>query len=61
MVPAYLSLAVLEKLQKADVQCRIVTVEGEGHTFDGKVQKDLKTWKVQRTGFDWLEDFIESS
>lgn len=61
LVPIHLSYAVFDKLKGAGVPCKFILVEGEGHTFAGKMRKGSKTWETQRLGFDWLEAQIKST
>ena len=61
MVPIHLSRKMHAELQKAGVKTTFIEVDGEPHTFVGKMQKGSKTWHTQRKGFDWLEQIVDSS
>ncbi|KAK0654900.1 Alpha/Beta hydrolase protein [Cercophora newfieldiana] len=56
MVPIDLSRALYAALQKAGVQCGMVEVAGEGHTFAARMEVGSQTWTLQRQGFDFLEN-----
>jgi acetyl esterase/lipase len=61
MVPMRLSKKMFEKLKHAGVDCEMIEVPGEEHTFAGKMVKESQTWERQRRGFDWVEKRIRSS
>lgn len=61
MIPMRLSKVFEEKLKDAGVEVEFFEVEGEGHTFCGKMQKGSKTWETQRLGFDFLEKVLQRS
>lgn len=54
-IPIRLSKEFEEKLKGKGVQTAFFEVEGEPHTFVGKMVRGSKTWDTQRKGFDWLE------
>ena len=54
-IPMRLSKEFEGKLRRKGVQTAFFEVEGEPHTFVGKMVKGSKTWDTQRKGFDWLE------
>jgi len=59
MVPLGMSKEMYKRLQHAGVQCNMVEVPGEPHTFVGKMVKGSHTWNLQREGFDFLQRLIE--
>jgi dipeptidyl aminopeptidase/acylaminoacyl peptidase len=61
MVPMYLSKRLYETMKAAGVECEMIVVPGEEHTFAGKMTKGSQTWAVQRKGFDWVERRISFS
>ncbi|KAI8934946.1 hypothetical protein NX059_008613 [Plenodomus lindquistii] len=61
MVPMAISKAFAEKLKEKGGEVEFFEVEGEGHTFCGKMVKGSKTWESQRRGFDWLEGVVKRS
>lgn len=61
MIPMRLSKAFEEKLRGHGVKTEFFEVEGEPHTFVGKMIKGSKTWDTQRKGFDWLEAVLRES
>ncbi|KAL2824789.1 Alpha/Beta hydrolase protein [Aspergillus cavernicola] len=58
MVPVELSRKLFEVLKGAGVECGMVEVPGEGHTFAMGMEVGGATWVVQRRGFEWLEGII---
>jgi len=60
MVPIKMSEKMLERLRVEGVQCDMIIVPGEPHTFVGQMKKGSKTWDLQRKGFDWLQTIIET-
>ncbi|KZM21314.1 uncharacterized protein EKO05_0006312 [Ascochyta rabiei] len=60
-IPMRLSKEFEEKLKGYGVSTRFIEVEGEPHTFVGKMKKGSKTWDTQRKGFDWLEEQLKAS
>ncbi|KIV99589.1 uncharacterized protein PV09_08766 [Verruconis gallopava] len=59
MVPMRLSKMLYDKLRAAGVDCVLIEVPGEEHTFAGKMVKGSRTWEIQRKGFDWVEQRIQ--
>ncbi|KAF3052774.1 hypothetical protein E8E11_011288 [Didymella keratinophila] len=60
-IPMRLSKEFETKLKGKGVQTAFFEVEGEPHTFVGKMVKGSRTWESQRRGFDWLEERLEES
>lgn len=60
-IPMRLSKEFEVKLKEKGVKTAFFEVEGEPHTFVGKMVKGSKTWESQRRGFDWLEERLEES
>ncbi|PLB49618.1 alpha/beta-hydrolase [Aspergillus steynii IBT 23096] len=58
MVPGFLSRELLGVLRAKGVECEMVDVEGEDHTFAMGMQVGSRTWEVQRKGFEFLERVI---
>lgn len=58
MVPITLSQELYAVLQKQGVECKMIEVPGEEHTFAGKMRKGDRTWDLQRKGFDWIETVL---
>ncbi|EUC40262.1 hypothetical protein COCMIDRAFT_109272 [Bipolaris oryzae ATCC 44560] len=58
MVPIHLSRALFDELRKHDVQCGMIEVPDEEHTFAAKMQIGSETWNLQRQGFDFLQSLI---
>jgi acetyl esterase/lipase len=61
MIPMRLSKAFEGALQAAGVEVEFFEVQGEGHTFCGKMQRGSRTWETQRLGFDFLERVLQRS
>lgn len=61
MIPTHLSRSFANKLRESGVKVEMNEVEGEGHTFCGKMEKGGKTWETQRKGFDFLERVLKKS
>lgn len=61
MIPMRLSKAFAKVLSEQGVETEFFEVEGEPHTFCGKMVKGSATWDSQRRGFDWLEGVLERS
>ncbi|KAL6703585.1 hypothetical protein ACN47E_009530 [Coniothyrium glycines] len=61
MVPMRFSRELEAKLNEKGVRNEFIEVEGEPHTFCGKMEKGSKTWDTQRKGFDFLERIIKES
>ncbi|TID27548.1 putative U3 small nucleolar RNA-associated protein 13 [Venturia nashicola] len=55
MVPITLSQELYAVLKREGVECEMIEVPGEEHTFAGKMVKGGQTWELQRKGFDWVE------
>lgn len=59
MVPGFLSRELLAVLERNGVDCEMVNVEGEDHTFAMGMEVGSRTWEVQRRGFEFLERVIQ--
>jgi acetyl esterase/lipase len=59
MIPMSLSQDLEKRLKEEGVEVEFIEVEGEEHTFAGKMEKGSKTWDTQRKGFDWLEKMLD--
>ncbi len=60
-IPMRLSKEFELELKSKGVKTAFFEVEGEAHTFVGKMVKGSRTWDMQRRGFDWLEDRLLES
>lgn len=60
-IPIGLSRLFEEKLKSLGGKVTFFEVEGEPHTFVGKMVKGSKTWETQRKGFDFLEEVLSGS
>jgi dipeptidyl aminopeptidase/acylaminoacyl peptidase len=60
MIPMSLSQDLEKRLKEEGVEVEFIEVEGEGHTFAGKMEKGSKTWDTQRKGFDWLKKMLDT-
>ncbi|KAB8216801.1 Alpha/Beta hydrolase protein [Aspergillus novoparasiticus] len=58
MVPIYLSRELVKVLEAKGIECEIVEVPGEDHTFAMGMEVGSRTWEMQRRGFDFLERII---
>jgi acetyl esterase/lipase len=61
MVPISLSKDLLEALKGQGVEVDMIEVDGEEHTFAGKMVKGSKTWETQKRGFDYVDMVLEKS
>lgn len=61
MIPMRLSKKFERILKDEGVEVEFYEVEGEGHTFCGKMVKGSRTWETQRLGFDFLEKILRRS
>lgn len=59
MVPIEMSNAMFQRLKEEDIDCDMIKVPGEPHTFVGRMKKGSQTWDLQRKGFDFLQRIIE--
>jgi acetyl esterase/lipase len=59
MVPLRLSKMLYQKLKNAGVDCEMIEVPGEEHTFAGKMVKGSQTWELQRKGFEWVKHRLQ--
>ncbi|KAK0611312.1 Alpha/Beta hydrolase protein [Immersiella caudata] len=59
MVPIELSRRLYAALREHGVQCGMVEVAGEGHTFAARMEVESQTWRLQQLGFDFLERLLE--
>ena len=57
-VPIQLSREVFGRLKEEMVECKMIEIPGEGHTFAAKMAVGSRTWDLQRQGFDFLEEVI---
>ncbi|KAJ4053160.1 hypothetical protein NW756_007889 [Fusarium oxysporum] len=58
-VPIHLSRKLFDVLKQNGVNCCMVEVPGEEHTFAAKMEVGSVTWNLQRQGFDFLESLIQ--
>ncbi|KAL6235706.1 Alpha/Beta hydrolase protein [Aspergillus navahoensis] len=58
MVSVEVSRELYRVLRERGVECGIVEVEGEDHTFAMGMEVGSRTWIRQREGFEWLEKVI---
>ncbi|RAQ64772.1 hypothetical protein COH20_012189 [Aspergillus flavus] len=58
MVPIYLSRELVRVLEENGIECEMVEVPGEDHTFAMGMEVGSRTWELQRRGFDFLEMVI---
>ncbi|OGM39801.1 hypothetical protein ABOM_011558 [Aspergillus bombycis] len=58
MVPICLSRELVRVLEEKGVECEMVEVPGEDHTFAMGMEVGSRTWEMQRKGFDFLERII---
>jgi acetyl esterase/lipase len=58
MVPVDVSRRLWEVLKEKGVECGMVEVEGEDHTFALGMEVGGRVWKRSREGFEWLEEVI---
>ncbi|KAK4446927.1 Alpha/Beta hydrolase protein [Podospora aff. communis PSN243] len=58
MVPMDLSQKLYAALRSMGIQCGMVEVPGEGHTFAARMEVGSQTWRLQRKGFDFLENLL---
>lgn len=61
MIPMSLSQHLCKRLKEEGVEVEFVEVEGQEHTFAGKMERGSKTWNTQRKGFEWLQMILERS
>ena len=61
MIPIAMSRHLEALLKQQNIPTELFEVEGEPHTFLGKMQKGSRTWETQRRGFDFLERVLRSS
>lgn len=54
MVPIFLSRELVKVLREKEVECEMVDVPGEDHTFAMGMEVGSRTWEVHRSGFDCL-------
>ncbi|KAJ4982694.1 hypothetical protein SVAN01_11810 [Stagonosporopsis vannaccii] len=60
-IPISLSRELEGRLREEGVETGFFEVQGEGHTFAGKMAKGSQTWESQRRGFEWLAQRLEES
>ncbi|KAL3469432.1 Alpha/Beta hydrolase protein [Aspergillus californicus] len=58
MVPVWLNRRLYGVLQEKGVECEMVEIPGEGHTFAMGMAVGSRTWDLSRQGFEWLERII---
>ncbi|KAF9774290.1 hypothetical protein IL306_007730 [Fusarium sp. DS 682] len=58
-VPIHHSRTLFSVLKDTGVQCGMVEVPGEEHTFAAKMEVGSVTWQLQSEGFDFLESLIK--
>lgn len=61
MIPISISRNLEKRLKESSVETAFYEVEGEPHTFVGKMVKGSETWNTQRRGFDFLESVLKKS
>lgn len=61
MIPIDISRNFEIRLREFKVETDFFEVEGEAHTFVGKMEKGSPTWYTQRQGFDFLEGVLDRS
>ena len=61
MIPIHISKKFEARLKENNVESALIEVEGEPHTFVGKMEKGSQTWVTQRQGFDFLDDVLSRS
>ncbi|KAM0237869.1 hypothetical protein ACHAP5_008877 [Fusarium lateritium] len=60
MVPISLSKDLLQELNKHNIQCHLLDIPDEEHTFAARMKVGSPTWNLQRQGFDFLDSLIKS-
>jgi len=60
-IPIELSRELEARLREEGVQTELFVVQGEGHTFAGKMVRGGETWESQRRGWEWLARRLEES
>ncbi|KAL4917112.1 Alpha/Beta hydrolase protein [Aspergillus aurantiobrunneus] len=58
MVPVEVSRRLFDVLRGKGVECGMVEVPGEDHTFAMGIEVGSRAWEVSREGFEWLERVI---
>ncbi|KAJ3540818.1 hypothetical protein NM208_g4890 [Fusarium decemcellulare] len=58
-IPIQLSKNLFEILRMNGVNCGMVELPGEEHTFAAKMEVGSVTWQLQRQGFNFLESLIQ--
>lgn len=58
MVTIDLSRALFAVLKENGVECGMIEVPGENHTFAARMEVGSRTWNLQRQGFDFLQRVI---
>jgi acetyl esterase/lipase len=58
MVPVDVSRRLFEVLKEKGVECELVEVPGEDHTFAMGMEVGSRAWEVSRRGFEFLERVI---
>jgi acetyl esterase/lipase len=61
MIPMRLSKTFEAELKRSGVETEFIEVEGEPHTFCGKMERGSGTWDTQRRGFNFLERVLQRS
>jgi acetyl esterase/lipase len=60
MVPISLSRALLQEMEKHHVQCQLLEIPDEEHTFAARMKVGSLTWDLQRQGIGFLGSLIKS-
>lgn len=58
-VPIHLNRKLFDVLKQNGVECGIVEVHREEHTFAVRMEVGSVIWNLQRQGFDFLESLIK--
>lgn len=59
MVPISLSRTLLQKLKEHGVQCQLLEIPDEEHTFAARMKLGSSTWDLQKQGFDFLAALVK--
>lgn len=58
LIPVGIARDLCRRLLAAGVECEIIEIPGENHTFATRMVKGGQTWNKQSQGFDFLERFL---
>ncbi|KAL1846641.1 hypothetical protein Plec18170_009070 [Paecilomyces lecythidis] len=61
MVTIEVSRALFAALKENGVECDMIEVPDEDHTFAAKMEVGSRTWNLQRQGFDFLQRVISKT